>query len=109
MPVLRIVLKRSLTAEQSFALNAPDFQRAGFTRKTGYKFSIKLKQGRLSQVLVDTPVASYLVTSLLDDPAVKELLLANEFHLSLNTKYELTVRHIPQGSVVTEEAAAGTA
>jgi hypothetical protein len=110
LPVLRIVIKRSLTAEQKLVLNTPDFKQAGFTRKTGYKFLIKVKNGRLSHVLVDEPVASYLATALMDDSALKEVLAGNEFHLSLNAKYELTVRHIVQKDRVPEEAiAAGTA
>lgn len=95
LPVLRIVLKRALTAEQQFALNAPDFGKAGFTRKAGYKFLLKIKGGRLSHVIIDMPVASMLATTLLDDEAVRDLLLANEFHILLNTKYELTIKHIP--------------
>lgn len=106
LPVLRIVLKRSLTAEQQFALNAPDFGRAGFTRKSGYKFLLKIKDGRLSNVIIDTPIASMLATTLLDDKAVCGLLSTNEFHISLNPKYELTVKHIPQYQPKSEMAAA---
>lgn len=96
LPVLRVVLKRSLAAEQRFALNAPDFGRAGFTRKSGYKFLLKIKDGRLSNVIVDMPVASTLAATLLGDEAVHKLLLEHEFHISLSAKYELTIKHIPQ-------------
>lgn len=96
LPVLRIVLKRSLAAEQQFVLNAPDFGRAGFTRKSGYKFLLKIKEGRLSNVIVDMPVASTLATALLEDEVIRNLLSAHEFHISLNPKYELTIKHIRQ-------------
>jgi len=33
LPIIRIVMKRSLTAEQTLVLNAPDFERAGMKRK----------------------------------------------------------------------------
>lgn len=108
LPVLRIVLKRSLAAEQQFALNAPDFERAGHKRKSGYKFLIKIKNGRLNNVIVDMPVASSLASSLMEDKSIKELLLENEFHISMNTKYQLTIKHIPSyhqpENVVVEEA-----
>lgn len=107
LPVLRIVLKRALTAEQQFVLNAPDFNRAGYNRKAGYKFLIRIKEGRLSNVLVDMPVASTLATTLLSDEVVSNLLSENEFHISLNPKYELTIKHIPQHKV--QEAAAEAA
>lgn len=105
LPVLRIILKRALTAEQQLALNAPDFGRAGFTRKSGYKFLLKIKNGRLDNVIIDMPIASMLASTLLADPAIQGLLSANEFHLSLNTKYELTVKHVPQFQSHDEAAA----
>ena len=108
LPVLRIVLKRSLTAEQKFALNASDFLRAGYNRKSGYKFLIKLKDTRLSNVIVDTPVASSLATTMLDDNLMREIIKDNEFHISMNTKYELTIKHIPQYKKVEETADAET-
>jgi hypothetical protein len=95
LPVLRIVLKRSLAAEQQFALNAPDFERAGHKRKAGYKFLIKLRDGRLSNVIVDMPIASSLASALQDDAAIKEMIANHEFHISMNTKYQLTIKHIP--------------
>jgi hypothetical protein len=96
LPVLRIVLKRALAAEQHLALNAPDFERAGYKRKSGYKFLIKLKEGRLQNFLVDMPVGSTLASTLLEDKIIKELVMENEFHISMNTKYQLTIKHIPQ-------------
>lgn len=108
LPVLRIVLKRSLTAEQKFALNASDFVRAGYNRKSGYKFLIKLKEGRLNNVLVDMPVASTLSSTLLSDEAIKEILKEEEFHISMNTKYELTIKHIPQYKNAEEPVSAET-
>lgn len=96
LPVLRIVLKKSLSNEQQFKLNAPDFERAGYNRKSGYKFLVKLKEGRLNNVIIDMPMASSLVATLLDDKVVKELMETNEFHISMNAKYELTIKHIPQ-------------
>lgn len=96
LPVLRIVLKRALTAEQQFVLNTPDFARAGFQRKSGYKFLLKLKDGKLDHVIVDMPVASTLATTLIEDKVIQDLLSEHEFHISMNTKYELTVKHIAQ-------------
>lgn len=99
LPVLRIVLKRSITAEQQFALNAPDFERAGHKRKSGYKFLIKLKDGRLNNIVSDMPIASSLASTLLEDKSIRELIEANEFHISMNNKYQLTIKHIPQHSM----------
>jgi hypothetical protein len=104
LPIIRIVLKRSLVAEQILALNVPDFERAGMTRKSGYKFLIKFKNGKLGNVIVDFPLASSLANTLLEDKAISELIASNEFHISLNPKFELTIKHIPQYEPVSEEA-----
>lgn len=95
LPVLRIVLKKSLVADQQLALNKPDFERAGHKRKTSDKFQIELKNGRLGNVLIAAPVASSLATTLLDDDLVKKLTEGNEFHISMDTKFQLTIKHIP--------------
>ena len=50
-------------------------------------------------------VASSLASLLLKDPVIKELFLTNEFHISLNPKFEMTIKHIQQ-FVPAEEAAA---
>jgi hypothetical protein len=95
LPVIRIVLKKSLAAEQVLQLNIPDFERAGLSRKSGYKFMIKIMNGKVDNVIIDSPVASSLASVLLQDPAVKPLLLEQEFHISLNPKFELTIKHVP--------------
>jgi len=93
-------MKRSLAAEQILALNAPDFERAGMKRKSGYKFSFGLKAGKLKNVIIDLPLASSLASVLLEDKVLLELIETNEFHISLSPKYELTIRHIPQPETV---------
>lgn len=95
LPIIRIVMKRSLVAEQVLALNAPDFERAGMKRKSGYKFSFALRNGKLKNVIIDLPLASNLAAILLEDKTINELVQANEFFISLSPKYELTIRHVP--------------
>ncbi|HWI92971.1 MAG TPA: hypothetical protein VNT20_16955 [Flavisolibacter sp.] len=95
LPIIRIVMKRSLVAEQVLALNTPDFERAGMKRKSGYKFSFALKNGKLKNVIIDLPLASSLAAVLLEDKTINELVQTNEFFISLSPKYELTIRHVP--------------
>ena len=104
LPVIRIILKKSLNADQSLALNIPDFERAGMTRKSGYKFLIKLKEGKPGSVIIDSPLASGLVSTLVEDSALQDLIFNNEFHISLNPKFELAIKHIPKEELVEETA-----
>ena len=104
LPIIRIVMKRSLAAEQILALNAPDFERAGMKRKSGYKFSFGLKDGKLKNVIIDLPLASSLAAVLLEDKVVRDLIETNEFYISLSAKYELTIRHVPHPVLVEVDA-----
>ena len=104
LPIIRIVMKRSLAAEQILALNAPDFERAGMKRKSGYKFSFGLKDGKLKNVIIDLSLASSLAAVLLEDKVVRDLIETNEFYISLSAKYELTIRHVPHPVLVEMDA-----
>ena len=97
--------KKSLNADQSLALNIPDFERAGMTRKSGYKFLIKLKDGKPGSVIIDSPLASGLVSTLVEDSALHDMIMNNEFHISLNPKFELSIKHIPKEEELVEETA----
>jgi hypothetical protein len=106
LPIIRIVLKRALVAEQILSLNASDFLRAGMTRKSGYKFLLKFRQGKIDNVIIDLPIASSLVTALLEDKSIKEILVNNEFHINMNAKFELTIKCVQKFEVAKEEIVA---
>lgn len=95
IPVIRILLKRSLTSEQTLALNVADFRRAGMTRKSGYKFHIILNNGKPSNVIVDLPVASALMNIFRQDAMLQQLFASNTFQISLSSSFQLTMKHIP--------------
>ncbi|MDB5195885.1 MAG: hypothetical protein JWP88_255 [Flaviaesturariibacter sp.] len=91
VPIIRILLKKAKVGDQTLPLNVSDFERAGVARKSGYKFDIKFSKGRVDNVIIDSPLASVLSQSLLADPAIKELFQQNDFTISMNTKFVLTI------------------
>ncbi|HZH99969.1 MAG TPA: hypothetical protein VEX63_02415 [Flavisolibacter sp.] len=93
LPALRIVLKKSMTEEQVFRLNAGDFERVGLSRKSGYKFNLQFRNGKVPNIIIDLPVATSLATVLTEDQRIMELFAENEFHISMNGKFELTITH----------------
>lgn len=95
IPVIRILLKKSITADQTLALNVADFHRAGMTRKSGYKFQVVLKDGKPANVIVDLPVASALINIIRQDAAIQQLCASNIFHISLSSSFQLTMKHEP--------------
>ncbi|RYY93990.1 MAG: hypothetical protein EOO11_18765 [Chitinophagaceae bacterium] len=104
LPVIRIVMKRALSSDQVLPLNAPDFERLGLTRKSGYKFEIGLANGKLRNVIVDVPLAAALAQVLLEDAAVQAIIQEREFVFSLSPRFELSIRHIVAATVPEDEA-----
>lgn len=103
LPIIRIVMKRALASDQVLPLNAPDFARAGLSRKLGYPFLIGLKNGRVKNVIIDIPLASSLVSVMLEDQVISSMIADAEFDISLNSKYEMTFKHIAKKEEVLAE------
>jgi hypothetical protein len=104
LPVIKILLKRSKQGEQKLAINQTDFQRAGLARKTGNKFSIIFKNGKVENVVITSPVAAELAASLLHDETTKALLQQHDYRIAMDTKYQL---HIEQLDASEQDEAEG--
>ncbi len=103
LPIIKILMKRSASGSQHLDLNRIDFERAGTGRKSGYKFTIELTNGRVANVISNSPLAPDLATVILQDDAIKTLLATNNYHVSLNTKFQLTIKNVspqPEGNDV---------
>jgi hypothetical protein len=105
LPIIKILLKRTLNGDQVLDLNRIDFERAGSGRKAGYKFSIEFTKGRVANIISGSPLASDLAFVMLDDANIKALLLGNHYVVSLNTKFQLSLKNVtPKEEVAVEEA-----
>ena len=90
---------------QTLDMNRIDFERAGSGRKAGYKFYIEFFKGRVANVISGSQLASDLAVVLLQDPTIRIIFRSNDFKLSLNTKFQLSIQHVPQpGDASTIEA-----
>jgi len=94
LPVIKILLKLTPQGDQVLELNRIDFERAGSARKAGYKFAIEFTRGKVANVISGIPLAADLAVAMLDDQAIKALLQANDYVISLNTKFQLTMKHV---------------
>lgn len=94
LPVIRILLKKSAAGDQLLSLNRDDFERAGTGRKAGYKFTIEYKEGKVSNVISGSDLASHLAIAMLEDAATKAVLQSGHFQVILNTKFQLTIKNI---------------
>src|SRR5664279_4737346 len=101
LPVIRILLKKSLGGDQLLSLNREDFERAGTGRKAGYKFIIEFTEGKVSNVISGSDLASHLAAAMLEDAATKAVLQTGHFQVILNTKFQLTIKNTTPQAVET--------
>ena len=110
LPVIRILLKRAITDDQTIQLNASDFQKAATVRKTGHKFTIAFSNGKSDNSIGLSDIAKNLSSVLLFDPAAKELLRQNGYTISFDAKCKLILRRVavlsPKEAITSLEAVA---
>jgi hypothetical protein len=94
LPIVKILMKKAITEDQVLDLNRVDFERAGTGRKAGYKFSIELIDGKVGNVISGSELAQHLAQVILEDDAAKQIMADNNFEISLNTKFQLSIKHI---------------
>jgi hypothetical protein len=109
LPIIKILLKRTVNGDQVLDLNRIDFERAGSGRKAGYKFSIEFTKGRVANIISGSPLASDLALVMLEDANIKALLIPNSYIVSLNTKFQLSLKNVTPKEEGSEVGDAGKA
>ncbi len=94
LPIIKILMKKSATEDQVLDLNRVDFERAGTGRKAGYKFTIEFTDGKVGNVISGSTLAMHLASVILEDDAAKQILLDNNYEVSLNTKFQLSIKNV---------------
>ncbi len=96
LPIIRILMKKSISEEQVLALNKIDFERAGTGRKAGYKFKIDFVDGKVGNVISGSALAMHLAETILEDESAKQIIVENNFEVALNTKFQLIITNVPK-------------
>jgi hypothetical protein len=92
LPVIRLLLKRSATADQQMSLNRIDFEKGNKTRKPVVSFSFEIIDGKLQ--MLNLPVAAKdLLEILMQDDTARTLIRQNHYFISLDTNLHLSVRN----------------
>lgn len=94
LPIIKILMKKSIIEEQVLSLNRVDFERAGTGRKAGYKFNIEFTDGKVGNVISGSPLAMHLAQVIMEDEPARQILLEHNFEVILNTKFQLTIRNV---------------
>ncbi|MEO8108444.1 MAG: hypothetical protein ABI594_00345 [Ginsengibacter sp.] len=87
-------MKKSATEDQVLDLNRVDFERAGTGRKAGYKFNIEFTDGKVGNVISGSTLAMHLASVVLEDDGARQILQDNNYEVSLNTKFQLSIKNV---------------
>ncbi|MDQ6890425.1 MAG: hypothetical protein M3Z56_09150 [Bacteroidota bacterium] len=87
-------MKKSASEDQVLDLNRVDFERAGTGRKAGYKFTIEFTEGKVGNVISGSTLAMHLASVVLEDDGAKQILQENNYEVSLNTKFQLSIKNV---------------
>lgn len=102
LPVITILLKRSVNGEQHLTLNHTDFERASGGRKMKWSFPVlQLSNGRIQNSSgKHAAIATELVTELQADDQLTALLRKHDYEFSMSNDFKLLIKNM---SVVPEE------
>ncbi len=93
LPIIRILMKRAAVAEQTLIMNRIDFEKAGGTRKAGYKFTISFIKAKPDIILAANEMIQSFITAILEDEMIKQQMLKSDYTFSFSGKFELQIRH----------------
>lgn len=104
LPVLKILLKRTASGEQTLSMNGTDFQRAAGGRKVKFSFSITLRKGRLPSIDNPPPLARDFAEALQQDETIKQLVRQHEYEFVLTNNFQLLMRNVTPPAEADAEA-----
>ncbi len=104
LPVIRLLLKRSATAEQTVSLNRTDFEKTTKLRKPACSFSVEIVKGRLTTINNQSVPAKDLIEILQEDEIAKTLMRQNQYAVSLNSDFILSIKNITPVAAGGDEA-----
>jgi len=93
LSVIRILLKRSATEEQVLGMNRIDFERAGATNKSGYRFSVNFINGRPDTLFSGNDLIQTFISVLTTDGVIHDHLSKNDYTFTFTSKYQLYIKN----------------
>lgn len=99
LPVIQILLKRSVQGDQSLQMNHTDFERAAAGRKIRYSFSnLELVRARMNNQSKQPPFAKEFAAFLLEDENMKRFLMDKHVEFSMTNNFSLSIKQHVQAT-----------
>ncbi|TMI92225.1 MAG: hypothetical protein E6H06_14425 [Bacteroidetes bacterium] len=93
LPVIKILLKRSLKEEQKLDMNKSDFERAAGGKKMKLTFSVEVVKGRIRGPESPSLLAKDLVEALAQDETTNSFIRQSELGFTMNSSFQLVIRN----------------
>jgi hypothetical protein len=93
LSVIRILIKKSATQEQILGINRIDFERAGATNKSGYRFTVNFVDGRPDALFSGNDLVQTFISVLSSDEVINDHLLKNNYTFTFTSKYQLHIKN----------------
>ena len=93
LSIIRILLKRSATEEQVLAINRIDVERAGGTRKSGYRFMVNYVNGRPDALYSGNDLVQTFISALQNDEVINNHLSKNDYTFTFTSKFQLQIKN----------------
>jgi hypothetical protein len=95
LPVISILIKRSINEAQVLEMNHLDFERAAGGRKIKFNFSgLNLNKGRIENGSVQTPLAKELAQVLQEDAVMGKYIKDCRLEFSMNLAFKLNIKQV---------------
>ena len=94
LPVIKILIKRSVNGDQVFTLNSTDFKQYTAAKKNGQSFSIRFSDGFVVNNIAASVAAKDLASILTDNADIKSLLANGDYEIKMTTKNQIAIKHI---------------
>lgn len=93
LAVIKIHLKKDLNTERSFGINSSDFK-VGNRPASGFKFSLKIKDGKLINAPTGSVVGDNLFELLESDLEIKEILAQKNVSIKMSPDFLITINQL---------------
>jgi hypothetical protein len=103
LPIIKILMKRSNTGDQTLDMNKTDFERAAGGRKAKFTFNVTLHKGRIQNITSPSPVAKDLATLLQEDEMTRVLVRQIDYQFTMNSSFQLTIKNLtPAAEIIAD-------
>ena len=93
LPIIKILMKRSPSGNQTLDMNRTDFERAAGGRKVKFTFTVILHRGRIQNITTPPPLAKELIVTLQEDDMTKQLIRKQDYEFIMNSSFQLVIKN----------------